>query len=125
MEGNLESGQAAAVPKGPLFFRRIAMVENTYLITPKDLAERLGISDRCLRERRAMGRSLPKYVRVGRFIRYRPKDVEEWINSLEAEGGDGIGLAAMPQEEEASIDYHHDHVDAAERIEAVRARGWR
>ena len=63
------------------------MVENTYLITPKDLAERLGITDRCLRERRALGRSLPKYVRVGRFIRYRPKDVEEWINSLAAEGG--------------------------------------
>ena len=80
------------------------MVENTYLITPKDLAERLGITDRCLRERRATGRSLPKYVRVGRFIRYRPKDVEDWINSLEAEGG-GAESAIM-QEKDMSSNNH-------------------
>ena len=42
------------------------------------VAKRLGTSERTLERLRATGIG-PKFVRVGRLVRYRESDLEEWI----------------------------------------------
>lgn len=51
------------------------------LLTPADLAERLGITERTLARWRETG-SGPPFIRTGgRFPRYSPDDVDEWLLS--------------------------------------------
>ena len=52
------------------------------LMTQKDLAEYLGLSEAWCERARHEGAG-PKFIRLGgkRFIRYRASDVAEWINS--------------------------------------------
>lgn len=47
------------------------------LLTPADIGRRLGVSVETLRDwrYRRMG---PRYVRVGRNVRYDPRDVDAW-----------------------------------------------
>jgi excisionase family DNA binding protein len=49
------------------------------LKTPLELAERLKIQPRTLQDWRSTGRG-PKFVRVGRVIRYRESDIEKWLD---------------------------------------------
>lgn len=53
------------------------------LAKPEDLAAILGVSKRTIVERQAKGLSLPKSVKIGRFTRYRQKDIEAWLDSLQ------------------------------------------
>ncbi|MEA5155754.1 helix-turn-helix domain-containing protein [Raineyella sp.] len=48
------------------------------LITPDTLAERLGVKRRTVDEWRIEG-SGPRYLRLGRTVRYRPEAVDEWL----------------------------------------------
>lgn len=43
-----------------------------------ETADFLGISEKALRERRTRGTS-PPFLRMGRSIRYVPRDVAQWI----------------------------------------------
>jgi hypothetical protein len=52
------------------------------LVSPATLAERLGTTERSLSEWRITGRG-PKYIRVGRGVRYRPEAVDAWLLSQE------------------------------------------
>lgn len=52
------------------------------LVAPVTLAERLGTTERSLSEWRIKGRG-PKFIRVGRSVRYRPEAVDEWLLSQE------------------------------------------
>lgn len=52
------------------------------LVAPSTLAERLGTTERSLSEWRIKGRG-PKYIRVGRGVRYRPEAVDAWLLALE------------------------------------------
>lgn len=52
------------------------------LVAPATLAERLGTTERSLSEWRIKGRG-PKFIRVGRSVRYRPEAVDEWLLSQE------------------------------------------
>jgi len=48
------------------------------LIEPSTLADRLGTSERSLSEWRITGRG-PRFIRVGRRVRYRPEAVDSWL----------------------------------------------
>lgn len=52
------------------------------LITPSTLAERLGTTERSLSEWRITGRG-PRFIRVGRSVRYRPEAVDTWLLAQE------------------------------------------
>jgi len=43
-------------------------------------AELLGVSKRWLQTARQTGNG-PRYVKVGRLVRYRPQDIENWISA--------------------------------------------
>ncbi len=56
-----------------------------FLLDTKQLATLLGVSPRTIEDRRTKGMSLPRNVRIGKLIKYRPKDVELWLDSLQDE----------------------------------------
>ncbi|MCW5829376.1 MAG: helix-turn-helix domain-containing protein [Deltaproteobacteria bacterium] len=54
------------------------MPDNTFL-KPKQAAERLGLTARCLEAWRHRGGG-PRYVKAGyRIVRYRPEDLDSWV----------------------------------------------
>ena len=53
-----------------------------FLLTPRQVARSLGISERKLRDLTVPHGSLPA-VRLGRLLRYRPDSVEMWADSQE------------------------------------------
>lgn len=53
------------------------------LITAQDTANKLGIKRQLLDQWRCQGKG-PKFIRMGRMIRYRPDDVDQWIADNEA-----------------------------------------
>jgi excisionase family DNA binding protein len=59
--------------------------QNAALLTPNRLADRLGISPRTLQDWRSR-KVGPPWIRVGRVIRYREEDVNEWIEKRTEEG---------------------------------------
>ena len=52
------------------------------LITPTTLADRLGLTERTLSEKRITGTG-PAFVRIGKSVRYRPAAVDEWLLAQE------------------------------------------
>ncbi|MBO3102227.1 helix-turn-helix transcriptional regulator [Cellulomonas fengjieae] len=51
------------------------------LWTPDELADYLGVSMHCIYAWSSRGGG-PKVVRVGGRLRYRPEEVEEWLDSV-------------------------------------------
>jgi excisionase family DNA binding protein len=60
------------------------------LLTPDDLAEALGVPKATLYRWRYLGRG-PVALAVGRHLRYRPAEVEKWLNSGAGNGEQGRG----------------------------------
>ena len=52
------------------------------LITPATLANRLGLTERTLSEKRITGTG-PAFIRTGKSVRYRPEAVDSWLVSRE------------------------------------------
>jgi predicted DNA-binding transcriptional regulator AlpA len=50
------------------------------LLNEHDVARIIGLSVSSVRRRRLLRRS-PKYIKLGSAVRYRPKDVESWIEA--------------------------------------------
>jgi predicted DNA-binding transcriptional regulator AlpA len=50
------------------------------LLSTEEVAEILGRPARTLRQWRYLGRG-PRFVKIGLTVRYRPRDVERWIES--------------------------------------------
>jgi excisionase family DNA binding protein len=50
------------------------------LLTQRQAAAVLGLSERTVERMRVAGNG-PRFVRMGRSIRYRPADIENWIAS--------------------------------------------
>jgi excisionase family DNA binding protein len=48
------------------------------LLTQRQAAAVLGLSERTLERMRVAGNG-PRFVRMGRSIRYRPADIESWV----------------------------------------------
>ena len=58
------------------------MTGNGQLLTTRQTAEWLVVSQRTLESFRVTGRG-PKYVKIGRCVRYRARDLKEWLEGLE------------------------------------------
>ena len=50
----------------------------THLIDSKQLSKELGIPEGTIAQWRYLGKG-PDYIRVGRYVRYRPEAVEAWL----------------------------------------------
>ena len=56
------------------------------LLTPEQVAKRLGIKVDTLKNWRTKKRNGPPYVKVGGVVRYRPADIEAFITARIQEG---------------------------------------
>ena len=56
------------------------IVMNTELVTPVELAQRLRVPPRTLDQWAYRG-SGPAFIKVGRHRRYRPEDIEAWLDA--------------------------------------------
>jgi excisionase family DNA binding protein len=53
------------------------------LLTPDDVAELLDVSPQTLASWRTTGRYELPFLRIGRLVRYRRSDIEEFLDSLD------------------------------------------
>lgn len=58
------------------------------LMTPEELAEYLGVTLHCVYAWSSRGGG-PKVVRVGARLRYRPADVEQWLDRVTDSSAEG------------------------------------
>ena len=56
------------------------------LLTETEVSKQLHVSLAALRKWRVMHRG-PRFVKIGSLVRYRPRDVEDWLTSLPVGGG--------------------------------------
>ena len=56
------------------------MSESDHLLSTPQLAERLGVAEITLKTWRCRGEG-PRFVRVGRCVRYRLVDVDRWLDA--------------------------------------------
>jgi hypothetical protein len=52
-----------------------------HLLTAKELAARIGVTEGCLAKWRLEGTSGPKFIRVQRRIMYDPRDIQTWLDA--------------------------------------------
>jgi predicted DNA-binding transcriptional regulator AlpA len=64
------------------------------LLTEIEVAKHLQVSVTCVRRWRLERRG-PRFLKIGAIVRYRPEDVENWINARPA-GGDHDLVAREP-----------------------------
>jgi excisionase family DNA binding protein len=57
-------------------------------LSPEELAERYGVPLQTVYAWNKTG-SGPDYIRVGRHVRYRPRDIEKWEQSKAVASGTG------------------------------------
>jgi Helix-turn-helix domain len=53
------------------------------LMTETDVAKRLNVSRASLRRWRVLNRG-PAFLKIGGMVRYRPEDLEAWLDTLSA-----------------------------------------
>ena len=58
------------------------------LLTETDISKHLRVSVACVRRWRLERRG-PRFLKIGSLVRYKPEDVEEWINGRPT-GGEGL-----------------------------------
>lgn len=49
------------------------------LFTPESLADYLGIARQTIYNRHSSGGNLPEIIKIGRLIRFHPRDVDYWL----------------------------------------------
>jgi len=54
-------------------------------LTEKEVAKQISVSIASLRRWRLVQRG-PRFVRVGALVRYRPEDLQQWMETLPAGG---------------------------------------
>lgn len=69
------------------------------LLTPDDVAEMLDISPQTLASWRTTGRYDLPFLRIGRLVRYRLSDVEEFLDGFEAAEAEDLDSEAPDAEE--------------------------
>lgn len=70
MPPELKAAAADAIRKSGLI--------SDQLIDPAAVAGELGVPEKTLAQWRYLGKG-PRFIKVGRFIRYRIRDVERWL----------------------------------------------
>ena len=58
------------------------------LLTPEDVAEMLGVSTQTLASWRTTNRYGLPFIRIGRLVRYRTADVEDFLNGFDDDEDD-------------------------------------
>lgn len=53
------------------------------LLSPKNLSEVLGVAEQTIYNRHSTGGDLPRCIKLGRLLRFRPSDVEAWLAKQE------------------------------------------
>ena len=56
-------------------------LSSSQLLSPTEAASRLGVRPQTLAVWRTSGRYCLPYVRCGRLIRYKPEDLDAWLES--------------------------------------------
>jgi len=51
------------------------------LFSPQTLATYLGLAEQTIYNRHSTGGDLPKAVKLGRLLRFRPADVDAWVRA--------------------------------------------
>jgi predicted DNA-binding transcriptional regulator AlpA len=82
---------ALICPKNP-FWAVICMED---FLTEKEVAKQIRVSLASLRRWRLVQRG-PRFVKLGALVRYRPEDLEQWMDSLPAGG-------ASPERQETRL----------------------
>jgi predicted DNA-binding transcriptional regulator AlpA len=62
------------------------------LLNERELATTCGISVLTLRKWRSLRRG-PRFLKIGSLVRYRPEDVDAWINRQSAVPCEELGVA--------------------------------
>ncbi|RQR44819.1 DNA-binding protein [Burkholderia sp. Bp9140] len=66
------------------------------LLTPKALAEKLGLAVQTIYNRHSKGGDLPPCIKLGRLLRFKPADVDAWLASKAPPPGQPPAFAAAP-----------------------------
>jgi excisionase family DNA binding protein len=82
-----------AGPNSPCSRDTGAVVEK--LLTQKEVAHRLGISERTLERHRVTGTG-PRWARLGRLVRYRVSDLEQWVEASLRTSTSDLKLRVLP-----------------------------
>lgn len=51
------------------------------LFSPETLAAHLGLAEQTVYNRHSSGGDLPKSIKLGHLLRFRPSDVESWLDA--------------------------------------------
>ena len=51
------------------------------LLSPRELAEAIGISEQSIYNRHSIGGSLPPSIKLGRLLRFRVEGVHAWLHA--------------------------------------------
>lgn len=51
------------------------------LLSPKELANILGLAEQTIYNRHSTGGELPPSIKLGRLLRFRPSEVDVWLTS--------------------------------------------
>ncbi len=83
IDGKTEQHPTTGNPTNPRSIERFS--DDDRLLTSKELANRLGLSDHFMRKSR-MGRCGPPFLRLGRnAVRYSWADVQHWLSTSRVE----------------------------------------
>ncbi|WP_076883669.1 helix-turn-helix transcriptional regulator [Burkholderia pseudomallei] len=66
------------------------------LLTPKALAEMLGLAEQTIYNRHSKGGDLPPSIKIGRLLRFPTVGVDAWLASKSSSSGQPPPSAAAP-----------------------------
>jgi excisionase family DNA binding protein len=70
------------------------------LLTPDDVAEMLDVSPQTLASWRTTGRYDLPFLRIGRLVRYRRSDIEDFLEGFEDSDAEGLDDGEDPDGDE-------------------------
>lgn len=87
------------------------------LLSPKMLADYLGLAEQTIYNRHSSGGDLPKTIKLGRLLRFRQKDVDVWLDAKSKVDTTRVTTPIQP-----STPRRRGRPTKAEQITARRAR---
>ena len=67
------------------------------LLTPQILAATLGLAEQTIYNRHSTGGNLPPAIKLGRLLRFRPADVEAWLERQKQPSPSAVSTAPAVQ----------------------------
>ncbi|MFB9158868.1 helix-turn-helix transcriptional regulator [Chromobacterium violaceum] len=86
------------------------------LLSPKMLANYLGLAEQTIYNRHSSGGDLPKTIKLGRLLRFRLTDVDAWLETQSRADAAPVHIPA-----ELSVPRRRGRPTKAEQIAARRA----